>query len=91
MLLHIDNGRPEFLHRAEGAPQLGYLRLGRPLTHRPAHKPEREHRAQETDKHPTPDIMLMHTVLSCVAVASVVTQHRCDGIPDLSACQSLAS
>src|SRR5215470_505734 len=37
VLLHLHDGRPEFFHRAEGAPQTRHLRLGRPLTQRPTY------------------------------------------------------
>src|SRR5919205_2739988 len=59
MLLHLHYGRPEFLHRAECPSHLRYLRLGRSLTPRPTHKPEREHRAEQTDEHPAPYILLL--------------------------------
>jgi hypothetical protein len=38
MLLHLHNGRPEFLRRAERAAQLRHLRLGGPLAQGPAYE-----------------------------------------------------
>jgi hypothetical protein len=65
VLLHLYDGRPEFLDRAEGAPQARHLRLGRPLTHRPTHEPEYEHPAQQTDEHPPLYMILVHTNQWC--------------------------
>src|SRR5215468_4932087 len=67
MLLHLHDGRPKFLHRAEGSAYPWYLRLGRPLTHRATHEPEHEHPPQQTDEHPPPYGILLHTVLLPVA------------------------
>src|SRR5262249_37482570 len=68
-----------FLHRAEGSAYPWYLRLGRPLTHRAAHEPEHEHPPQQTDEHPPPYGILLHTVLLPVPAAPVVSHDRCHG------------
>src|SRR5205807_10531898 len=67
VLLHLHDGRPEFLHRAEGSPQAWQLRLGRPLTHRPTHAPEHKHPTQQTNEHPPPYRILVDATLLCVA------------------------
>src|SRR5919197_2932854 len=79
MLLHLDDGRPEFLHRAQGSSHPGHLCLGRPLTDRPTHEPEHEHPTQQTDEHPPPYGILLHTVLLPVAAVPVVSHDRCHG------------
>ena len=46
MLLDFADGRSEFCHRAECSTHARHLRLGRALTHRPAHEPKDEHPAK---------------------------------------------
>ena len=65
MLLHLHNGRPEFLRRAERSAQLGHLRLCGPLAHGPAHESQKEHPTEKTEEHPPPYVLLVHTALLC--------------------------
>ena len=84
MLLDLSNGRAQFCHGAEGPTHAWYLRLGRPLTHRSTYEPEHEHRAQQTDEHPPPYGVLIHTVLLCLAIEVYSTRALCRRSPDLS-------
>ena len=53
MLLHLHDGRSEFLYRAESSTHPWHLRLSRLLPYRPTHEPEHEHPAEQTDPYET--------------------------------------
>jgi hypothetical protein len=91
MLLDLADGRAELCHRAERSTHAWHLRLGRALTHRPAHESNDEHPTKETDEHPPPHVMLVHIALLSLAVASLVSHDQCHGSPDLCAFHKLCS